>query len=997
MKKLNYFLLCVVILVISQNMSAQTYFQQQVNYKIDVRLDDKNHELSAFETIEYSNNSPDELNFIYFHLWPNAYDNNLTALAKQKLEDNWQKLFNDEEKRGYIDSLDFKVNGKKVKIEIDKEYIDICKIILDEPLKSGGKITITTPFHVKIPLGVTSRLGHIDQSYQITQWYPKPAVYDKHGWHQMPYLNKGEFYSEFGSFDVSITVPQNYIVGATGDLQDQSEIDFLNNLAAETAKIDSFDKKDNAFPVSSEKMKTLNYKQSKIHDFAWFADKRFNVLKSKVKLPNSGRTVDTWAIFTNHEADLWLKANEYIKDAICYYSKWYGDYPYNNCTAVHSSLSAGGGMEYPNITVIGNTRNPLTLELVIMHEVGHNWFYGILGFNERRFTWMDEGINSFSENRYFVKKYPETNGFAGLLGLSDVLIKLLTIDELPFKKYHEYSYLFAARNNKDQQASLSAEEYASLSYGSVLYHKVARVFDYLLFYLGEEKFDKIMQAFYEEWKYKHPYPEDIKKAFVDGTGEDLDWLFEDLLKTSKKVDYKVCDIKNNKVLIKNAGMVNSPVSISGLKGKNVAFTEWHEGFAVKKWLEFPADTEIDRIIIDQNGDMLEFYRNNNTIKTKGLFKKVEPLYFAPLGIVENYSRSQISFSPVAGWNNYNGLMAGMSFFRIFIPQNKFEFNIMPMYSFGSKDLAGVVSLKYHIQPYNTGIREINILADASQFAYNNSTGDNFRKIKTAIEINFRNKYPRSKVKNKISLANVIMSNPDEIFAEDNPGYVNITKLSFIHNNRRAHNPYSVNTNIEIGSEFVKSSTEANYKILYNNKKGLNIRIFAGAFLYKSDNLSSTYNYTLSSASGTGDYMRDDIFLGRYEDMSTRNLFTNQLSKSDGAFATYTPHGQTNEWITSVNLHSAIPYLPKKIPLAVFANAAVFGNTTEIAGYNDLSNFAWEAGFQLDFGPLKIYLPIVMSEDLTTLNNNLTNNYFQRIRFALNLNALNPFELSKQIF
>jgi hypothetical protein len=381
-------------------------------------------------------------------------------------------------------------------------------------------------------------------------------------------------------------------------------------------------------------------------------------------------------------------------------------------------------------------------------------------------------------------------------------------------------------------------------------------------------------------------------------------------------------------------MVNSPVSISGLKDKNVAFTEWHEGFAGKKWVEFPADSEIDRIIIDQNGDMLELYRNNNTIKTKGIFKKVKPLYFAPFEIVENYSRSHLSFSPVVGWNNYNGIMAGMSFFRNFIPQNKLEYNVMPMYSFRSKDLAGVVSFKDQIPPYNTGIREINLFANASQFAYNNARGDNFRSLKSGIELDLRNKYARSKVKNRIRLTNVYMSNPDEIFTEDKPGYVNIAKLSFIHNNRIPHNPYSVNANIETGNGFVKSSTEANYKMAYNYKKGLNIRVFAGAFLYKSDNLSSTYNYTLSSASGVDDYMRDDIFLGRYEDMSQRNLFTNQLSQSDGAFAIYTPHGRTNEWITSLNLNSAIPYLPEQIPLAVFANAAVFGNTTEIAGYDD---------------------------------------------------------------
>ncbi|MCD4747003.1 MAG: hypothetical protein K8R58_11965, partial [Bacteroidales bacterium] len=274
------FLSFVAFLSLIKNISSQTYFQQEVNYKIDVSLDDHNHELSAFETIEYINNSPDDLEFIYFHLWPNAYKNNETALAKQKFESGGKrKYFKVEEQRGYIDSLNFKVNGKAIKWEFDPEHIDICKIILNEPLQSGEKIIITTPFHVNIPKGVTSRLGHIEQSYQITQWYPKPAVYDKYGWHQMPYLTIGEFYSEFGSFDVSITLPKNYVVGATGNLMNEEEQDWLNKKAIGTAQIKEFDMDDNDFPPSDKEMKTIRFTENNIHDFAWFADKRFNVFK----------------------------------------------------------------------------------------------------------------------------------------------------------------------------------------------------------------------------------------------------------------------------------------------------------------------------------------------------------------------------------------------------------------------------------------------------------------------------------------------------------------------------------------------------------------------------------------------------------------------------------------------------------------------------------------------------------------------------------------------
>ena len=182
---------------------GQDYWQQEVNYSIQVELNDIEHSLEGEETFEYINNSPDQLNKIYIHVWPNAYENGTTALAQQQYSDgnNQLKHISDKDK-GSIKKLDFSVNGEKAKWEFHHHH-DIVILTLNQTLNPGGRIIVSTPFTVKIPTGSISRLGHIGQSYQITQWYPKPAVYDKEGWHYMPYLNQGEFYSEFGSFDVS--------------------------------------------------------------------------------------------------------------------------------------------------------------------------------------------------------------------------------------------------------------------------------------------------------------------------------------------------------------------------------------------------------------------------------------------------------------------------------------------------------------------------------------------------------------------------------------------------------------------------------------------------------------------------------------------------------------------------------------------------------------------------------------------------------------------------
>jgi hypothetical protein len=198
-----------------------------VNYTIEVALNDKDHTLNGFESIEYINNSPDTLTFIWFHIWPNAYKTDKTAFSDQLLENgNTDFYFSDKNQKGYINRLDFKVNNKTAAIQDHPEHIDIVKVILPSPLPPGQKTILTTPFHVRLPFNF-SRGGYDGDTYQVTQWYPKPAVYDRQGWHPMPYLDQGEFYSEFGSYDVSITVPDNYVVGATGVLQNQDEKEWL--------------------------------------------------------------------------------------------------------------------------------------------------------------------------------------------------------------------------------------------------------------------------------------------------------------------------------------------------------------------------------------------------------------------------------------------------------------------------------------------------------------------------------------------------------------------------------------------------------------------------------------------------------------------------------------------------------------------------------------------------------------------------------------------------
>ncbi len=501
-------LLLIVHLLLATSYGQQGYWQQEVNYTIDVSLNDKDHSLDGFETIEYINNSPDTLKFIWFHLWPNAYKNDKTAFCDQSLENGSTRFyFSKEEERGYINKLDFKVNNITASTEDHPQHIDIIKLLLPSPLPPGQKINITTSFHVKLPFNF-SRGGHDGQSYQATQWYPKPAVYDKEGWHPMPYLDQGEFYSEFGKFKVTITVPKNYVVAATGELQNKEEKEWLKqrtNYTWEPVKqttknaYGQVKKTTEKFPPSDKELKTLVFKQENIHDFAWFADKRFIVNYDTCILP-SGREIEVVTYYTSEHKHTWGQSAAYTKDAVRHYSQ-VGEYPYSIAQAVQGPESFGGGMEYPTITVIAPTQTKKGTDVVIAHEVGHNWFYGILGSNERKYPWMDEGINSYYDQQYSRYKYNEKSNLARIAVESVVATK------------------------SDQPIADSSAAFNWSNYGLMVYMKTAEWMKMLEQSIGATAFNTAMQEYYRRWKFKHPQPEDFKQVLEESTGKNLDSLF----------------------------------------------------------------------------------------------------------------------------------------------------------------------------------------------------------------------------------------------------------------------------------------------------------------------------------------------------------------------------------------------------------------------------------------------------------------------------------------
>ncbi|MFK7786516.1 MAG: M1 family metallopeptidase [Crocinitomicaceae bacterium] len=975
---------------------SQEYFQQEVNYTIDVRLDDTGHELFGQEEFEYINNSPDELNKIMIHLWPNAYSSGRTALADQQYHQGDEKLrLGSDGLKGYIDSLDFRVNGSPVKWTIDEDHPDVCTLHLPFPLKSGEHISISTPFHVKIPSGSISRLGHIGQSYQVTQWYPKPAVYDKDGWHAMPYLNQGEFFSEYGSFDVRITLPKNYVVGATGDLQTESEVNFMNELAEKTAKDLSSDKgrsTDNKFPKSSSEMKTIRFTQKNVHDFAWFADKRYWVLKGNIELPHSKRNVTSWALFTPNNWKLWQNAIEYINDGTYWYSKWNGDYPYNQVTAVDGTISAGGGMEYPNVTVIGNSSNAMQLEIVIVHEVGHNWFYGQLGSNERDHGWMDEGINTLNEMRYIQTKYPDNDN------LSDMLFSgRMHLDELDHHDSGDLSYRAIAWLGEDQPVETKSAEFTPINYGIIMYQKTGLLFFYLKDYLGEELFDQCAMEYYREWEFKHPSPGDMRASYEKTSGKDLGWLFDDLINTTRHLDYKLVRAKQTadglSVKVRNVGKVDGPIEVNLIKDDKVIATEWAEPGTKTNEVIFAGEPSFDHIVIDYTKDIPEMVRSNNSIKSKGVLKKFERPKLEFIGGDNEPNRTNIFWAPAIGANVYDKFMLGVAVHNYGLVPEKWNYFIAPMYSFGRRSVSGVGELSYVTQPKRL-FKQSRIGLSVKSFKHSDNplfTDDAyFLSISPSWKVAL-GKREKKAVNYQQSLLIQGIYRQDRIVSTDFEhagGFLQYDfnfKLPDHKIDLRLRNDFFANVDGSQG--MARARISANYKFRYLRKKQdrwVELRGFYGNQYYRNHPTSASFpgafggyqwSMSLAGTDGQQDLFTEQYYFGRNE---ISGAWSQQRSENMGGFRSTSYYGTTDHWMLTGNAWIQLPYVPQIF--GAFVDAGVFSN-----GVSESTAVNMGVGMKLGntFG---LYFPLWMSQELRDSFGN--SRYGEKIRFTFNLNIAN---------
>lgn len=502
------------------------------NYTIDVKLDDEKKMIFAKELLTWKNDSNDKIFELQFHLYLNGFKNESTTFMKESTGSFRRSNADIESGLGWINILrmNFKDGNELTdRIEFiqpdDNNEFDqtVARVALSTPINPQEIVEIEIEFEAQLPK-VFARTGYHQDFYLIGQWFPKIGVYEEKGeryategqWNCHQFHYNGEFYADYGVYDVKITLPDKYIIGATGVKLSEEK--------------------------NEDGTKTVKFYCEDVHDFAWTADPNYVVVEDQWKHVNIKYLIQSQRAYA---AQRHIQA---AKNTLEYCEEWYGEYPYPTLTIVDPRYGGGGagGMEYPTFITAGmfwmTPEGIKYAESVTVHELIHNYWYGMVGSNEFEEAWLDEGFTTYSENQVMQKYYGGKK--------SGTLIDLwkIKVDEDQLRKM---SYI--RRNPRIEDLFTNSWEFYAGGYGNLVYGKASLVLRTLHGFLGDDKMKSVMRAYFDRHKFKHPSSRDFINTVNEVTGENMDWYFDQVVYGNGVLDYKLYRITNEPIEIANQG------------------------------------------------------------------------------------------------------------------------------------------------------------------------------------------------------------------------------------------------------------------------------------------------------------------------------------------------------------------------------------------------------------------------------------------------------------
>ncbi|MDX1461983.1 MAG: M1 family metallopeptidase [Marinirhabdus sp.] len=601
----SFWAVMLVATVVAQNNTG--YWQQKVDYTMDIDVDASNYQYEGKQTLVYTNNSPDVLDRVFYHLYFNAFQpgsemdvrSRTIADPDGRVTDRISKLTPEE--IGYIKPKMLTQDGKPLQYEV---VGTVMEVELNTPIQPGASTTFKMEWEAQVPLQVrrSGRTNKEGVALSMTQWFPKMAEYDFQGWHADPYIAR-EFHGVWGDFDVTIHIDEDYVVGGTGyNASNVKNGDYPKVKKARRGK------------------KSWQFIAPNVHDFTWAADKDY--VHEQYDGPN-GVTLNFYYKNNPEIKENWEKLQPLTAELLAYFNEHIGEYPYKQYSVIQGG---DGGMEYAMSTLITGERKFGSLFGVTAHEMAHTWFQFLLATNEGKHEWMDEGFTSYisalAQNEILEENNP--NPLSG--------------------SYRGYQFL--ATSGTEEPATTHADRYdLNRSYSITAYSKGAVFLAQLGYIIGKENLEKTIKQYFKEWAFKHPTPNDFIRVAEKVSGFELDWYLMDFMQTTKTIDYAIKGVEPNDkggttITLERVGAIAMPIdlSVQYLDGTQETFyiplqmarAEKDNPYSDVKWtvlddwawayptysFDIPAGKEVVTLNIDASALMADVNRDNNSYGRK---------------------------------------------------------------------------------------------------------------------------------------------------------------------------------------------------------------------------------------------------------------------------------------------------------------------------------------------------------------------------------------------
>ena len=678
MKRISFafllYLLSVQAFAQTQPLPYPGYWQQEVAYKIIASLDDKTDIIDGEEQLTYKNNSPDNLNFVYFHLYSNAQTKG-SYLENLYKNNNLKVKFGNYGSQGLGTTVSaISSEGTALKTELDNT---ILKVYLPKALRTGESITFKILFKTYFDKGsIRNRMKLFNawgyKHYDVVHWYPRISVYDrKQGWDTDQHMDH-EFYGDFGTYDVSFTLPNHYIAEATGILMNQAEVmpaELRAKLDIKNFKNKPWNEKPSVILTPDGSTKTWKFYAKDVHDFALTTDPTYRIGEAQWD------GIKCYAYVQEPHAAHWQNAAEYTAKIIKVNSEDFGRYAYPKITVA----DAQDGMEYPMLTLDGGY-DPDYRDLIV-HEVSHNWFFGMIGSNETYRAALDEGFTQFLTSWTYQKidgkqriRYKYKSAYVERFSEPDFI-----------RNSEVYNgYMNEAARGIETNINIHSDMYnGAIRHGGgyrQVYSKTATMLYNLQYVMGDSLFLSAMQHYVNQWKFAHPYFEDFRNSIIQYSGVDLNWFFDEWMETSKTIDYSICSVKKGKeadeykIKFKRLGM-QMPIDFSVI-GKNDSIYSFHipntwfvkqtSSTVLPRWIgwdkvkpTYTATVKIPSgvydVLIDSSTRLADVNMLNNEKKFPIKYRFDSKIYNAA-----DWTRYELFARPDLWYNGYDGFKAGVN-------------------------------------------------------------------------------------------------------------------------------------------------------------------------------------------------------------------------------------------------------------------------------------------------------------------------------------------------